>query len=216
MVLKACDIQHFFHMREVKTAIYCCLYRCSALLLWSASPCPPSSSLAHDKRVIDSETDTLGCFLAAHQQQSLSSSFRSLSGLMKDRRWNSMAVIATVAPSLPPRSCTWPHSSLCSPLTAGSSLRDADPIWSSRVIFLGTFVQFQWDLCMLVHQLYQAPSVNIYGFVLHAQEPRSLYCSRCQWMYSFSKDTKKKVHSFPARLSLFFSLSVRYSNGIYE
>lgn len=105
MVLKACDTQHFypraFHMKEVKTAIYCCLHRCSALLLWSASPCPPSSSLAHDKRVIDSETDTLGCFLAAYQQQSLSSSFRSLSGLMKDRRWNSMAVIATVAPSPP-------------------------------------------------------------------------------------------------------------------
>lgn len=60
----------------------------------------PFSSLAHDKRVIDSETDALGCFLAAYQQQSLSSSFRSLSGLMKDRRWNAMAVIATVAPSL--------------------------------------------------------------------------------------------------------------------
>lgn len=89
------------HLREVKTAIYCYLHYCSALLLWSASLCPPLSFLAHDKRVIDSETDTLGCFLAAHQQQSLSSSFRSLSSLMKDGRWNSMAVITTVAPSLP-------------------------------------------------------------------------------------------------------------------
>lgn len=31
-----------------------------------------------------------------------------------------------------------------------------------------------------------------------------------------AKIQKKKVHSFPARLSLFLSLSVRYSNGIYE
>lgn len=105
MVLKACDIQHFYpqavHMKEVKTAIYCYLHHCSALPLWSASLCPPSSALTHDKGVIDSETDTLGCFLAAYQQRSLSSSFRSLSSLMKDGRWNSMAVITTVAPILP-------------------------------------------------------------------------------------------------------------------
>lgn len=85
MVLKACDIQHCYpqavHMKEAKTAIYCSVCCCSSLLLRSLS-----SSLAHDKSVIDSETDVLGCFLATYQQQSLSSSFRSLSGLMKDRR----------------------------------------------------------------------------------------------------------------------------------
>lgn len=60
---------------------------------------------------------------------------------------------------------------------------------------------------MLVHQLYQAPSVNIYGFVLHAQEPRSLYCSSCQWMYSFSKDTKKKS-AFISSQTVSLSLSL--------
>lgn len=46
-------------------------------------------------------------------------------------------------------------------------------------------------------------SVNIYGFVLRTQEPRSLHCSSCQWMYSFSRD--RNVHSFQARLCLSLS-----------
>lgn len=160
MVLKACDIQHFYpqaaQRREVKTAIYCYLLYCSSLLLWSAPLCLPASSLAHDKRVIDSETDTLGCFLAAYQQQSLSSSFRSLSGLMKDRRWNSMAVIATIAPSHPPlhpRSCPWPHSSLCSPPTLGSGSTMLIP-YTPAVSYFWTFVNFQWDLCIVMHLMY--------------------------------------------------------------
>lgn len=143
-------------MKEVKTAIYCYLHHCSSLLLWSASLCPPPSSLAHDKRVIDSETDTLGCFLAAYQQQSLSSSFRSLSGLMKDRRWNSMAVIATVAPSLPPPDLVCDHTALSlfptnsgiRPLQCWSHMHQQCHILDFCSFWMGPFV-------FLVYQMYQ-------------------------------------------------------------
>uniref|UniRef100_A0A3Q4HFX9 Solute carrier family 25 member 12 n=1 Tax=Neolamprologus brichardi TaxID=32507 RepID=A0A3Q4HFX9_NEOBR len=49
---------------------------------------------------------------------------------------------------------------------------------------------------------------SAYRFSLGAIAGGDLYCSSCQWMYSFSKDTKKNVHSFPARLSFFLSLSL--------
>lgn len=194
MVLKACDIQHCYpqaaHMKEAKTAIYCYLHHYSSLLLGSA-PLPPL--LAHDKRVIDSETDTLGCFLATYQQQSLSSSFRSLSGLMKDRRWNSMAVIATIAPTLfplpPPRTCLWPHSSLCSPHISGFRASTMLIPNVAAVSYLDFCSISMGPLCFGESDV-SATSVNIYGFVLRTQEPCSLHCSSCQWMHSVSKDKK--------------------------
>lgn len=116
-------------MREVKTAIYSCLHACSVLFL------PP---LVCDKRPIDSETDTLGCVLAAYQQRSVSSSFRTLSALMKDGSWNSMTVIGTVAPRLPPHplNLVHGHTALSVP---HQELDQANPMFRGNDFFL--------DLC---------------------------------------------------------------------
>lgn len=171
------------------------------LLLWRKSRLPStaastaaalicllSSSFAHDKRVIYSETDTLGCFLAAYQQQSLSSSFRSLSGLMRDGQWNSMAVIATLACSLILSMTTqlslFPTNSRSGPQQCWSHTHQ------QCHIFAGFFIHFQWDLCVFGASDVSATSVNIYGFVLRSQEPCSSHCPSCQCMYPSSKDKK--------------------------
>lgn len=124
--------------------------RCSDLL----SSVPPSSALAHDKGVIDSETDTLGCFLAAYQQRSLGSSFRSLSCLMKDGRWNSMAVITAVAPILP-LDLVRDHTALSVPHQQWDQVSTMLIQYARAVSYFWTFVPSQWNLCVLVHDMYQ-------------------------------------------------------------
>lgn len=140
----------------------------AAALCWSdllhSAPFPPL--FAHDKKVIDSETDTLGCFLAAYLQQSLSSSFRSLSGVMKDRRWNSMAVIATVAPSLPSLIFSMTTQLYLFPTRSGIGPQTGLIPHAPTVSYLRLLLNFNETI---VFGDVSATSVNIHGFVLRTQ-----------------------------------------------
>lgn len=160
-----------------------------------------SPPLTHDKRAIASETDTLGCFLATYQQQSLSSSFRSLSSLMKDRRWNSMVVIATVTPSPPPARppllllnlIVTTQLSLFSAVSGFSGLYNADPkMHKQSHIFRSFFAQPQWDLCVGCNRCIS--HICKYLWVCF------IYTRSFRWMYKGSED--KNEPSFHGRLCL--------------
>lgn len=182
---------------------------------------PPHSSVAHDRRVIDSETDTICCFLAAYQQQSLSSSFRSLSGLMKDRRWNSMAVITTVAPSplLPISYVTTQHSLF--PTNSGitappSKQKMLIPNSAAVSYFVDFLLDFQKDLCGPGGSDVSAAICKyLWVCFTHTRNPCSLQCSCCQGM--FHSVELKNVHLFQARLCLSLSgILIVSMNNIFQ
>lgn len=199
-------------MKEVKTAIYCYLHRCSSLLLWSASLCLPSSPPAHDERAIESETDTLGCFSgctpAAVTQQLLQKFIWLDEGQTVKQYGGYRHRSAPPPPSL--RSCPWPHSSLCSQPTLGSGLNNADPMRTGSVVFLDFCSASMGPLCRM--RIRCISHICKYLWVCFTHK-RTLQLTLFYLSLDVSIRQRKKIppskkptlHSFGARLCLSLS-----------
>lgn len=143
-------------MKEVKTAIYCYLHHCISLLLWSASLCPSSSSLAHDKRgdwLRDRHARLFsGCLPAAVTQQLLQK-FIWLDEGQTVKQYGGYRHRSTQPP--PSWSCPWPHSSLSVPHQQWDQTSTVLIPYAPAVSYFRLLFIFNGTLCVLVYQMYQ-------------------------------------------------------------
>lgn len=205
MVLKACDIQHCYpqavHVKEVKTAIYCCLHHCSSLLLQSAS-LPPH---LHMIRGWLTKRQTCSAVSWPHT----SSSHSAAPSEVYLAWWRTGGeTVWRLSPPLCPAPCARPpYLPLNLPVTTQlslfsgfSCLSNADPKMYKQCLTFGLVFNFNvtfvfWCIRCISH-------ICKYLLVCFTQtESCSLHCSSCQWMYPV-RTKIKKVNSFEARLFL--------------